>query len=188
MGNRLKELRNKRGWTQQQAADAFNMSRGGYIKIEDGERRLELKRIRQAAEIYGISEAEVVSARSNVPLIGYVGAGSEMHYYGNGDPLHDEAAMPPGGNENTVAVEVRGDSLGAIFNRWLVYYDRVHTPPTPDMLRRLCVVGLQDDRVLVKLLLPGTRPGRFHLVSQTEGIIEDAQVKWAAVVRAIMPK
>lgn len=69
-----------------------------------------------------------------------------MHYYDDGDSLHDEVVTPPGGNENTVAVEVRGDSMGAMLNRWLVYYDRVYSPPTPKMLRRLCVVGLTDGR------------------------------------------
>jgi len=50
---------------------------------------------------------------------------------------------------------MRGESLGALFDRWLVYYDDIRDPPTTDLLHALCVVGLADGRILVKQLKPG---------------------------------
>ena len=36
--------------------------------------------------------------------------------------------------ETTVAVEIRGERLGA---RWLVYYDQVERPVTPELIGKL---------------------------------------------------
>lgn len=188
MGNNLKSLREAKGWTHGQAADAMGVSRSQFIKLERSERQLTQHYIELAAAAFAVPEADIFTATREVSIVGYVGAGSEAHYYDGADPPNETAPMPPGGTDHTVAVEVRGDSLGTIFNRWIVYYDDVKTPPTPDMLRKLCVVGLQDGRVLVKMLMKGTIPGRYHLVSQTEGIIEDAEIVWAAEVRAMAPR
>lgn len=123
-----------------------------------------------------------------VPVRGYVGAGAEAHYYEIASNPNDFVPMPPGGNTKTIAVAVRGTSLGEIFDGSLVYYDDVRDEPAPDMLRKLCVVGLADGRVLVKKLLKGSIAGRYHLASSTGEMIEDAQVEWAALVKWIKPK
>jgi transcriptional regulator with XRE-family HTH domain len=124
-----------------------------------------------------------------VPIVGYVGAGSEAHFY---DIAHDPSEFVPipagvslKSNVDLKAVEIRGDSLGSIYNGWLAYYDDVHQQPDSTMLKKLCVVGLKDGRVLVKQLMKGSAPGLYHLLSQTEGVIEDAEISWAAVVRAM---
>ncbi len=57
----MRELRHERDWTQEQAADAFGLSKSGYIKIETGERGLSLKWVARAAEIYGIPKAAILS-------------------------------------------------------------------------------------------------------------------------------
>ena len=60
MGNRLKFLREEKGWTQDRAAAEFGMSKSGYIKIERGERSLDADRISKAARIYGVTKAEIL--------------------------------------------------------------------------------------------------------------------------------
>lgn len=60
MGNRLKFLREERGWTQDKAAAEFGLSKSGYIKIERGERSLDAERIAKAARIYGVTKAEIL--------------------------------------------------------------------------------------------------------------------------------
>ena len=173
-------------WTQQQAADAMGYSKGGYLKLERSERKLNLPIIEKAAEVFGVSITDVYT--EEVPLVGYVGAGAEMHFYAFADSPNEFVPMPPGGNDSTVAVEIRGSSLGSIFDTWLVYYDQVHTPPTPNMLGKLCVVGLADERVLVKRLRRGSAPGFYNLESNTEGLIEDVEVVWAAKVKIMSPR
>lgn len=127
-----------------------------------------------------------VGAIEEVPLVGYVGAGAAAHYYEAADL--GTAPAPDGATPDTVAVEIRGESLGALFEHWLVYYDEVRSPVTSDMIGRLCVVGLIDERVLVKKLQRSKTPGLYHLLSNTEAPILDAEVIWAARVRSMMPR
>lgn len=186
VGNNLKRLRNAKGWTQQEAADAMGLGKSGYIKLERSERELTSRWIGKAARAYAVSDAAVIETPRTCKVVGYVGAGSAAHYYDVAHAPDDEVTMPANGNDSTVAVEVRGDSLGSLLNGWLVYYDDVRHPPTDDLYRQLCVVGLADGRVLVKKLVPGSSRGHYHLVSQTEGMIENAAVSWAALVTAIL--
>src|SRR5690242_1985728 len=50
MGNRLKELREEAGWTHDQAASAMGVSRGQFIKLERGERRMTADYMARAAK------------------------------------------------------------------------------------------------------------------------------------------
>ncbi|MCF1502167.1 LexA family transcriptional regulator [Afifella sp. H1R] len=126
--------------------------------------------------------------RRAVPLVGFVGAGGEAHLFGAGQGPFDDVPAPSGATEHTVAVEIRGDSLGSIFNGWRAYYDEVRAPVTPDLIGSLCVVGLDDDRVLVKKLASSERVGRFHLLSENAEPIFDAHVVWAAKVLDMKPR
>jgi hypothetical protein len=81
--------------------------------------------------------------------------------------------------------------MGKALDSWLVYYDDVHSPVTESLIGRLCVVGLADDRILIKRI-ERSRNGKkgFRLVSNNpeEPTIEDAQIEWAALVTALQPK
>ena len=188
MGNNLKKIRLNLNWTLERAATAMGVSRSQYIKLERGERRLTSDYIGSAARAFGVSEADIISARKTVPLVGYVGAGALTHHFGDGQGPFDEVDAPEGATEDTVAVEIRGDSLGTFFDQWLVYYDDVHAPPTPSMIGRLCVVMLADGRQLIKKLARGTIPGHFTLLSQFEPPIYDVVVVWAAMVKQMVPR
>src|SRR6185312_4031945 len=111
-----------------------------------------------------------------VDLVGYVGAGAEAHYYAGGQEGLGSVPAPEGATESTVEVEIRGASLGELFDHWLVFYDDVRSPVTPDLYNQLCVVGLPDERVLIKKIKPSKSRGLFHLVSNTEGTITDVPV------------
>jgi hypothetical protein len=125
----------------------------------------------------------------SVPLVGYVGAGAEAHYYALSHGELDRVPAPDNASENTVAVEIRGNSLGPVFQSWLIYYDEVRSPVTSDLLGRLCVVGLPDDRVVVKQLKASKNPGLFDLLSNVnEEHIRDVPVLWAARVKTMVPR
>lgn len=187
MGNRLRALRDERGWTHDHAAEAMGVSRGQFIKLERGERRLTSDYIAKAAKAFSVSAAEIIE-NLTVPLLGYVGAGAAAHYYVDAQGPLDEVPMPPGGNDKTVALEVRGDSLGSFFNQWLVYYDEVRNPVTSDLVGKLVICETVDGRILVKKLMRGPRPGFYNLMSQTESPIEDIELVWAAKVTHMSPK
>jgi transcriptional regulator with XRE-family HTH domain len=136
-------------------------------------------------EILGIPEM-TNNVPDTVKLVGYVGAGAAAHFYDAADL--GTVPAPEGATEDTVAMEIRGESLGALFEHWLVYYDEVRTPVTPDLIGRLCVVGLLDDRVLVKQIKKSKTDGLYHLLSNTEGPLFDMEVLWAARVKSMVPR
>lgn len=126
-----------------------------------------------------------------VPVVGYVGAGAAAHYYAVSQGELDRVPAPPGSTASTVAVEIKGDSVGRLFNTWLVFYNDVRSPVTPDLIGRLCVLGLLDDRILVKQIKRSARfKGLFDLISNStdEPVIEGVEIAWAAPVTQMTPR
>lgn len=58
--NGLASLRNKLGWTQEDAAAKAGMSLGGYRKLEYGERELKAPQIAAFAKLFGATSEEVM--------------------------------------------------------------------------------------------------------------------------------
>jgi len=127
--------------------------------------------------------------KKTVRVKGYVGAGGEAHFYRLSDEAFEEVLAPEGSTDCTVAVEIRGTSWGPQMNSWLVFYDDVRSPITEDLLGKPCVVGLADDRILIKVI-QRDRNGDYRLVSNnpSEPDIEDAQIEWAAKVTSMKPR
>lgn len=188
MGNNLKRLRKSRGWTHERAAEMMGLSRGQLIKLERGERQLTERTIGLAAKAFGVDEADVIAEPRMVPLVGYVGAGAEAHLYSEAQGPFDEVPAPEGSTPATVAAEIRGDSLGSFFDRWLVFWDDVRDPPTNDLLGQICACGLADGRILIKKLRRGQLPGHYTLLSQVEEPIYDVILDWAARVKNMVPR
>lgn len=126
--------------------------------------------------------------RDTVPLVGYVGAGAVARFYGEAQGELERVRAPKYATSDTVAVQIHGESLGALFDHWLVYYDDVRSPVTPDMYGVLCVVGLPDDRVLIKRIRKAKTPNLYHLDSNTEPTINDVEIAWAAKVKSMEPR
>lgn len=123
---RLKELREKRFETAQDAADAFGWSAPTYRSHENGTRNIPLHAARKyasafgstAAYILGISSAPAVSPPLNhvvnVPLVGKISAGTfrydegELQTKGTPVPAVPRADIPPGVQ---YALQVDGPSV-----------------------------------------------------------------------------
>lgn len=124
-----------------------------------------------------------------VKVKGYVGAGSVAHFYALSDEDFEEVPAPADATDQTVAVEIKGSSWGPRMNTWLVFYDDVRSPITADLIGQTCVVGLSDDRILIKEIQRNGRGG-YRLLSNAgaEDDIEDAQIEWAAKVTSMRPR
>jgi transcriptional regulator with XRE-family HTH domain len=185
----LKRARKARGLTLDRLAEALDTSKGYLSDMESGKRPMPpgpmLERLAHALQI---PAAELLREDATVPVVGYVAAGAEAHLYATGDGNLGQVEAPPGARPSTVAVEIRGESLGMLFDGWLAFYDETRDPVTPDLIGQLCVVGLPDGRVMIKRLLPTPNPDRFHLMANGEGSLLDQQVSWAARVLTMRPK
>lgn len=123
-----------------------------------------------------------------VRVVGYVGAGSEAHYYAIAQGDYEEVEAPAGCTDRTVAVEIKGKSFGPLLDSWLVFYDDVRSPISEDMLGEVCVVGLADDRILIKQIRR-ERDGSFTLISNSaDEPIRNVEIEWAAKVRDMRPR
>lgn len=124
-----------------------------------------------------------------VSVIGYVGAGAAAHYYAVSQGDLDQVPAPPDSVAHTVAVEIKGDSIGPLFNQWLIFYDDVRSPVTADLIGQLCVVGLMDDRVVVKKIRKSKTKGLYDLISNDDREnITDVEIIWAARVKHMAPR
>lgn len=135
-----------------------------------------------------LSDAPPSSAKKTVPLVGYVGAGSKAHFYALAHDEFEPVEAPEGATDQSVAVEIKGKSFGPLMDGWLVHYDDVRAPVTDDMLNKICVVGLADDRILLKKI-KREADGTFTLISNSdEPPITNAVIEWAAMVVSFKPR
>lgn len=134
---------------------------------------------------------EIQSSRTQpIRVVGVAGAGPDGAIaFGGAEENLGEAPVPPGATADTVAVEVRGNSMrGVAEDGWLVYFDERRDPPTEDLLGEICIVGLLDGRVLIKRLLRGRKRKHFDLESAAAPTLQDVKIEWAARVTAIVPR
>jgi phage repressor protein C with HTH and peptisase S24 domain len=216
-GERLRTARARVFRSGRQAAEALDISPATYSSHERAEQpggrdfgpeeaKRYAKRFQVSAEwlLMGTGEApaldhvdsqhvgthaleDAAPFQVTVKVKGYVGAGAQAHFYAISQGDLDEVPAPEGSTPDTVAVEIRGDSLGSMLDRWLVFYDDVRRPATADLNGRLCVVGLADDRVLIKKLRRQPN-GLWRLLSEREEPIENAEIEWAAAVKNMVPQ
>jgi transcriptional regulator with XRE-family HTH domain len=180
MGERIRMARKARGLSQAGLGKAVGISQPAVRKIESG-KTVRSRYLQDVADYLGIEHAEV-------PIVGYVGAGAQTHFFADGLDPFETVTAPAGSTSRTVALEIRGESLGALFEHWLVFYDDIRSPVTNDLIGKLCVVGLTDQSVLIKQIKRSKSHGLFHLLSQTEPPILDVALSWAARVKSMVPR
>lgn len=198
-GDRLRRARTAAGYTTaKDAADAMGVAVSTYIQHENGSRGFPAKRADRYARFFRTSPEWLLYGRGDapapgsspgvVPLVGYVGAGDAAHFYATADDPNEDVDAPEWANENTRAAEVRGTSLGPLLQGWLVYFDKELPGVPPEHLGHLCVVGLPDDRILVKQVRKGSGPNAYHLLSNNEPAMMDEEVVWSARVKEMRPR
>ncbi len=194
-GHRLRQSRIAAGYrTATDAALALGMSRDTYLQHENGVRDYDDARATAYARLLGVTPQHLrfgdatESGASQVKVVGWVGAGDAAHFYDSAQGPFDYVPAPSYATPQTVAAQVKGPSLGRLFDGWLVFYDEVHAPVTPDQIGQLCVVGLPDGRTLVKWLKAARADGLFDLLSETEAAMPDQEILWAAKVIGMQPR
>ena len=180
------------------AAEAFGWNRNTYASNENGNAPFSYRKAKEYAAAFGVSAEWLYDAagpvRSNlragyVPILGRVGANPDgVVLFATGQEAGDLAPIPPGGTDKAAALRVVGHSMrGLADDGALIYFEDQRTPPTPDMLGHVVVVEIDTDEVLVKRLLRGSRSGLFDLESVAGPTRQDARLRWAAHITAIIP-
>lgn len=65
VGIKLKELRKKKGMTQEQVADFLQMSQSAYARMEAGKGNSWVRHLKKISEIFNVSAEEVLSSKKN---------------------------------------------------------------------------------------------------------------------------
>jgi len=69
IGNNIKRLRQKMGWSQGQAAKKLNISIPAFSKIETGLTEINIKRLHQIAELFKVSTVDILSKQDEHPML-----------------------------------------------------------------------------------------------------------------------
>jgi hypothetical protein len=126
---------------------------------------------------------------TKLKITGYTGLDLQVHFYAMAPEFLPEIEAPKLANAATVALQIRGDSLGIFFARhWYLLYDDLRQPATPDLIGELCVVALKDGQVVVKKLQQGEIQGQLDLIPHAGPIIRDARIVWAANVKGMIQR
>ena len=158
-------------------------------RLEKGMREMTRTWADRLAPHLGVSpEFLVFSVTRKVPIIGFASAGSdELHFDGEAFVI-DEIDAPDWANDNTVAVTVRGTSLGRLLDGWTALYDDRREPPDESMIGEVCVLQIEGGGTFIKRLRKGSGPGLYHLESATESTLFDQPIAWAAKVKELRPR
>jgi DNA-binding XRE family transcriptional regulator len=194
MQNRVSELRKAKGLSQQMLATLVGTGKSQIVKLERGERRLDLAWIERLSRALEVPPQALIGelTPARIEIVGYVGAGTRIYPLDSGGL--GGVVCPPGLHaDETGAALVKGDSMPPMGDGWGLFWRLGPGGGTPteapeDCLGRLCVVQVADDGpIYVKKLRPGYSPGRFNLISTAADPIEDVALDWVARVRLAMP-
>jgi hypothetical protein len=92
-----------------------------------------------------------------------INASDVVHTIVDGGP-HSYVDAPPGWEKGSAGV-VRGSSGAPAFDDGDTVFWGALTPPPTDPPRKPVIAKVKDGALMLKKILPGTMPGRFHLVS-----------------------
>ena len=182
-GARLKKARESCGFvTAKDAAIAMGVPIATYTQHEAATKHLPSRRADEYAAFFKITPEYLLYGRGAVPpRVPVLDA--------NGRDTGRTAAMPPQPSELTRALlTTDGDGI-AHFGFVAIYNHPQARKPATELHGRVCVVSVQINdapRQLVRIIQPGTREGRYHLIGGAMPLIDHA-VLWCAPVVAFVP-
>lgn len=96
--DKIKNLREMNGWSQEVMAERLNMSKNGYARIERGESKLDMERLEKIAEIFSLEVVDLISQEYERAIFVIGGdssnssnnTGNNTTYYGNDHSLASE--------------------------------------------------------------------------------------------------
>lgn len=62
IADKIRKLREEHGWSQEKVAESLGITSNGYAKIERGETKINIRRLEELAELFGVDVLELVNA------------------------------------------------------------------------------------------------------------------------------
>jgi transcriptional regulator with XRE-family HTH domain len=184
----LRKAREAAGLSQTELGEAVGSGRSTIVKLENGTLPLSEAWARRLAPALGVRASELFSGPT-LPVVGFVGAGQRVYAFSDMEGAGETIDQPPYTSMDDVAAEVRGDSMLPLAeDGWHIVYTHETSLDERAVLNRVCIVCLEDDTMLVKRVMRGSQPQHYHLISTNAPAIEDVRLKWAATVKAIVPR
>jgi transcriptional regulator with XRE-family HTH domain len=189
LGHRLREARLSRGFrSAAEAARQFRWNITSYQQAENGTRPPTRDKITEYARNFRVSISwlltgdgtpEEIEIRT-VPFLGHIDQDSGFLVRTDHSAESDVPA-PPGATEFTVAIKSR--SGGRIVRGGaLLYFENRRQLATDEMVGKLCVVALDDDRIVVRRLEPGIQAGHYNLFTCVDVEVAEVKPLWAAEI------
>lgn len=193
--DRLRQARKSAGLDRAtDAIERFGWNTNTYKSNENGSAPFSFKKAKEYALAYGVRpewlyDGAGMMRGDQCAVLGEVGADAEgARIQTEAQNAGDRAPMPPGGTSESVAVEVRGDSMrGYADDGSLVYFELQQTPPTEAMIGSVAVMETEDGRVLLKRIQRGRDRDHYDLESIVGEPIRNVRLRWAALPTAIIP-
>lgn len=190
MGNKLKSLREERGWTHEKAGEEMGVSRSQFIKLERGERRLTVDYINQAAKAFGVRPSDILEDMDDtaIPLVGYIGAGAEIMPEFEQVPPEglDQIHVPFPLPDEMIALQVRGDSMLPVYkDGHVVIVYREQKKPVHAFYGDEAAVRTSDGRRFLKTIMKGSP---VTLTSFNAAPIENVALDWIGEIFAVLPR
>lgn len=199
MKNRVKELREAKGWTQADLGDAIGVQWQTISRIENSHTRIMPKREIPLAEALGVEpddlyrdpDASDGPGSTEVPIMGYLGAGAEVEPDYEQVPPEglDQVLLPFPVPDDMVAFTVSGLSMMPVFKPGtvIVVY-REQKKPIEAFYGLEAAVRTAEGRRFIKTITRGAKPGKVNLTSWNDPApIEDQTLEWIGEIFAVLP-
>jgi repressor LexA len=199
MKNRVKELREAKGWTQADLGDAIGVQWQTISRIENSHTRIMPKREIPLADALGVEpddlyrnpDATDEPSSAEVPIMGYLGAGAEVEPDFEQVPPEglDQVLLPFPVPDDMVAFIVSGISMMPVFRPGtvIVVY-REQKKPIESFYGMEAAVRTAEGRRFIKTITKGSRPGTVTLTSWNDPMpIEDQKLEWIGEIFAVLP-
>jgi repressor LexA len=189
MGNNLKKLRELKGWTHDEAAESMGISRGGFIKLERGERKLSESTIKQAADAFEVTREVVLAEQTPIRVMGRVGAGASIEPDFEQVPVDGlyRVDLPFAVPDGIDALEVDGDSmLPAYRSGDIILVWRDQRRPTAEYVGQEAAILTADGHRALKTIQRGPGPNLYNLSSHNSSLIENVRIQWIGEIYLVL--
>lgn len=186
---RIEQAMEAKGYSRRSLSLKAGLSPTGVRDVLDRVDNPGIDTLERIAEALEIPMDALTGAPATVPILGSIGAGGAVLFSIDPDEelsLGNDVEMAPrpvGAIGRMMALRVKGDSMLPRYDPGdVVYVARDHEGVLPEYLGRYCAVRTADGGTFLKILSPGTEPGRYTLRSLNAADMENIEVVWASPV------